>query len=133
MEHYWDGNHSRQQEYQDLYDKHVPMEGKCKTVHGELIRSISRLYYDYCNNGNCNAYDDQSKEVSDFYGYFLEYLRRYLDNHDYIDSIEDIILCARDSRNPDLYYSDEKMSVYDKVTDQVLDYIKSHPDEKRID
>lgn len=52
---YWNNSGAYQKEYDKLYEKLVPSQGEAKTLNGELIRSASRLYYDYCNNGNCNA------------------------------------------------------------------------------
>lgn len=52
---YWDESGAYQKEYKKLYDKLVPSSGSSETLHGELIRAVSRLFYDYCNNGNCNA------------------------------------------------------------------------------
>lgn len=53
--------------YQDIYDRlHsnlVPSSGEADTVHGELVRAISRLYYDYCNNGNINAVEADYEEI----------------------------------------------------------------------
>ena len=52
---YWDNNGAYQKEYDALYDELVPNTGEADTLHGELIRAVSRLAYDYFNNGNCNA------------------------------------------------------------------------------
>lgn len=52
---YWNSNGAYQAEYDKLYNEHVPVNGNAKTLNGELIRAISRLFYEYCNNGNCNA------------------------------------------------------------------------------
>ena len=52
---YWNNNGAYQKEYDELYGKMVPSSGAAETLHGELIRAISRLFYEYCNNGNCNA------------------------------------------------------------------------------
>lgn len=61
---YWDNTGVYQQEYDSLYAKLVPAQGIASTLHGELIRAISRLFYEYCNNGNCNAcevhYEEQT-------------------------------------------------------------------------
>jgi len=54
---YWDNNGAYQKEYDELYTQLVPAKDKSKTVHGEMIRCVSRLFYDYCNNGNCNVLD----------------------------------------------------------------------------
>jgi len=52
---YWAETGVYQKQYSELYEKHVPASGMAKTLNGELIRAISRLFYEYCNNGNCNA------------------------------------------------------------------------------
>ena len=52
---YWNGTGAFQKEYDELYKQHVPSSGAASTLNGELIRAISRLFYEYCNNGNCNA------------------------------------------------------------------------------
>lgn len=52
---YWNGEGIYQEEYNELYKKLVPSSGSAKTLNSELIRAISRLSYDYFNNGNCNA------------------------------------------------------------------------------
>ena len=52
---YWNKTGVYQEDYDKLYKIHVPSNGNAETLNGELIRSISRLYYEYCNNGNCNA------------------------------------------------------------------------------
>lgn len=58
---YWDENGAYQKEYEELYSLLVPSSGEANTVHGEMIRCVSRLFYDYCNNGNCNVLDGGSQ------------------------------------------------------------------------
>lgn len=53
-QHYWTNNGAYENEYSQKYQELVPSSGEAKTVHGELIRSISRFYWDYSNNGNGN-------------------------------------------------------------------------------
>lgn len=60
---YWDESGAYQKEYKELYDKLVHPSGSSKTLHGELIRAISRLFWDYCNNGNCNAVEAKYGET----------------------------------------------------------------------
>jgi hypothetical protein len=52
---YWSKSGAYQKEYDKLYEKFVPASGAAETLNGELIRAVSRLYWDYCNNGNGNA------------------------------------------------------------------------------
>lgn len=54
---YWAENGAYQVDYDRLYEQLVPATGYAPTIHGEMIRSVGRLFYDYCNNGNCNAVD----------------------------------------------------------------------------
>lgn len=42
-------------EYSELQKALVPDYGDAPTIHGELIRCIGRLTYEFYNNGNCNA------------------------------------------------------------------------------
>jgi len=59
---YWANNGAYQVDRERLYDKLVPFSGDAPTIHGEMIRSVSRLFYDFCNNGNCNAVDTKMEE-----------------------------------------------------------------------
>lgn len=52
---FWNGNHLFSEELTNLEDRFVPMSGSAATPHGEAIRAVSRLNYEYFNNGNCNA------------------------------------------------------------------------------
>jgi hypothetical protein len=54
---YWGHDGAYQNLYDSLWEQLVPASGYATTIHGEMLRSISRLFYDFCNNGNCNALD----------------------------------------------------------------------------
>ena len=66
---YWSNDGAYSKELSELYDKLVPISGNAQTVHGELVRAVSRLGYEYYNNGNCNAcdpyYADPEYDVDD--------------------------------------------------------------------
>lgn len=66
---YWNNNGAYSKELLELYNKLVPDSGNAQTVHGELVRAVSRLGYEYYNNGNCNAcnpyYADPEYDVND--------------------------------------------------------------------
>ena len=59
---YWYANGIYQEEYNYFHTNLVPASGYAPTIHGEMIRCVSRLYYDFCNNGNCNAIDTKKEE-----------------------------------------------------------------------
>lgn len=52
---YWAETGRYQRDYTTLYDNLVPSSGMAKTLFGEVVRAVSRLSYEYYNNGNCNA------------------------------------------------------------------------------
>lgn len=70
---YWIGTGKYQDLYNDFYDYFVPTEGESNDKYGELLRSISRITYDYYNNGWGN-------DVSDFVDY-LETHKMELSNY----------------------------------------------------
>ena len=54
-ESYWNESGAYQKDYNALFQDMVPEVGRADTVNAELIRSISRLIYEYGSNGNMNA------------------------------------------------------------------------------
>lgn len=60
---YWNQTGRFEQLYRDLTAKLVPEEGKSLTPHGELLRAIGRIYYDWFNNGGCN-FDNPSFKLA---------------------------------------------------------------------
>lgn len=52
---YWSGTGAYQKEYENIYGFAVPNSGTSLSLKGELVRAISRLGHEHCNNGNCNA------------------------------------------------------------------------------
>ena len=50
---YWNNKGRFQAEYEELLEL-MPAMGKCDTVAGELIRAVSKLGYDFYNNGMGN-------------------------------------------------------------------------------
>jgi len=51
---YWNNNSKYEKQYKILYDKLVPAQGRAKTIHGEVLRCMSKVYYDLFNNGGGN-------------------------------------------------------------------------------
>lgn len=64
---YWDNEGQFQKEYNDLYNELVPASGRAENLFGEAIRAVSRLGYEYLNNGNCNA-----RETTEIEGEWIE-------------------------------------------------------------
>ena len=66
---YWGNKGKYQEKYDTLWEELVPDEGRASTQHGELLRLISKVYYDRYNNGFGNG---PFKRVD-------QYLKKYSD------------------------------------------------------
>lgn len=52
---FWDNTHPLSAQNEALNDALVPMQGPCETLQGELLRSATKINYDWFNNGwGCN-------------------------------------------------------------------------------
>jgi hypothetical protein len=147
-QHYWYNTGVYQQESERMFSELVPKSDKAPTIHGELNRCISRLYYDYCNNGNCNAlevltddcshcdgtgYDDEEEthdcewcggDCTEETG--VEFDSYYGDMVDFLKMFmqdKEVIFALEDwllEGKKRYSFSDEEMSRYDKVVDAVV-------------
>lgn len=63
-QHYWNNEGAYQEQSDFLYSQLVPHVGNAPTIHGEMIRCVHRLYYEFCNNGNCNALEFETEDCS---------------------------------------------------------------------
>lgn len=118
---YWEGNGYFQNEYDKLWGELVPSSGEANTLHGELLRCIGRLFYDYCNNGNCNAKSDRGKTVSSFYKEFIDFIEENVPNIKPIMSKIKQIIISRNNNNG--YFGENNMNWYNKMVDEVMKYI----------
>jgi hypothetical protein len=64
---YWNHKGKHQEVYDRLFPKLVPASGETATTAGEWLRCISKLYYDYYNNGGGNIADGALR-------YHMEYI-----------------------------------------------------------
>ena len=108
---YWDGTGA----YQELFE--------LDDSDNKLANAVRSLYYEYFNNGNWNAieeeYNGYSKEVSitDYYRHYLEYI---IDNvEDAFDAVELIIEIMLDQRT-------ECFDAYNDLVDEVMYYISKN-------
>jgi hypothetical protein len=51
MKTYWNNNGKYQAEFDSLWKELVSVQGKSKTLEGEFLRAIAKIYYDAYNNG----------------------------------------------------------------------------------
>lgn len=136
---YWNNTGLYQEDYNDLYKKHVPASGPAATLNGELIRAISRLSYEYYNNGNCNACDNEeewdekagtyhvSTKVNEFFEKFLSLIEKTVpDVDEYVDEIRYFII--GDYYGNTSQFSDVNKQKYNLLFDYVINYVMTTPD-----
>lgn len=51
---YWHSNGMYQADYEVLAQKLLLGKSNAGTIEGEMLRAVTKLYYDYWNNGMCN-------------------------------------------------------------------------------
>lgn len=141
---YWNEEGAYQLQYNQIYDSLVPSEGQAQTLIGEVVRAVSRLSYDYYNNGNMNAcettetdgewigdeedgyYEEGELEtnIAPAYNKFICLIREFGEEagkevskklNSVMDSIEDIILNSSYCK-----FSESEERPYVEMTDIVL-------------
>ena len=144
--HYWYNEGVYDKEFTQLTEELVPATGMAKNLRGELVRAANRLYYEYCNNGNCNAaepvYSDEEAgeyelAVSKFYENFITIIRETLTHSDNVwssdkvtqankicDEISDVIVMGS-------HFSETDWNWYDRMIDVVYEWCAVHPTDER--
>lgn len=128
---YWNEEGKFQKEYDYLFDKLVPTMGNAETKLGEVLRIVSKFYYEIWNNGNINARDevevyydeydvddtDTCTKVSDYYQEMLNYLHEvYPQFEETYNQIEYIILNYLDD-------TEKAVEIYDKFVDDIMEEV----------
>lgn len=117
---YWGHDGAYQNLYDNLYDKLVPASGYAPTIHGEMLRSISRLFYDFCNNGNCNVLDLKMDTCHNCGGWGYE--EKYNDEEEE-QEIEDCSYCGSSGEVQDEVY-------ITKYYEEMVDFLQEFMNEK---
>jgi hypothetical protein len=147
-QHYWNNEGVYQADSERLYSELVPQSDNAPTIHGEMIRCIHRLYYEFCNNGNGNAIgfvmedcsqcggsgyeDDDETDCEWCGGDCMEETDVVFESY-YEDMVEFLKMNMQDKEvifhledwlletfRDNYTFSDEQMSKYDKVLDAVV-------------
>lgn len=53
--HYWNNEGVYDKEFTQMTEMLMKATGRGDNLRAEVVRAANRLYYEYCNNGNCNA------------------------------------------------------------------------------
>ena len=87
---YWDQNGKYQEQYDKAWRQLIPAQGEAEDGWPEALRAISRIGYDYYNNGFCNLwreYEDYDyrweeevvvREMDSYYEGLVDYLRDHV-------------------------------------------------------
>ena len=121
---YWDNNGKYQEQYNRAWKQLIPASGEAKDGLPEALRAISRIGYDYYNNGFCNlwqaseAYDSDGcyydeYSMDSYYEELVDYLR-YEIPRDLHKQLEEFLLDAQGYGN---------WSAQANILDRIIDYI----------
>jgi hypothetical protein len=121
---YWDNEGKYQAQYNRAWKQLIPASGEAEDGLPEALRAISRIGYDYYNNGFCNLwrsseaydrdgcyYDEYS--MDSYYEELVDYLR-YEIPRDLHKQLEEFLLDAQGYGN----WSDSA-----DIIDRIIDYI----------
>ena len=78
---YWDQEGKYQEQYEKAWEQLIPAQGEAKDGWPEALRAISRIGYDYYNNGFCNlwhTWDDGDKTMDSYYESMVDYLYHHV-------------------------------------------------------
>tara|TARA_R100000908_G_C3709849_1_gene116884 strand:- start:390 stop:824 length:435 start_codon:yes stop_codon:yes gene_type:complete len=117
---YWNNEGAYQNAFDNLSEELIPASGEAETVHGKMLRAINRLYYDFCNNGNGNVFEESWGEwsINPFYEEMIDELDLHMDDRDAFEKLEQFIKCDHGAKDPD--FTNDQMAIYDKVVDGVM-------------
>ncbi len=149
---YLQGEGAYQNELDEL-NKSMPAIGGADTLNGELVRAVNRLYYDYSNNGNCNAlnidvyevetgYEDEDGNIEydeeeertwnpyyeKFFGLIVNTCECALTGEERLSFINNMSRLEDIVLYCDPSYSDKELQVYDYMVDVVVWYVLNHED-----
>jgi hypothetical protein len=113
---YWGHNGAYQNLYDSLWEQLIPSSGYATTIHGEMIRGISRLFYEFCNNGNCNALDRRMETCHSCGGWGYE--EKYNDDEE--QETEDCSSCDGSGECEDEVFITE---YYQEMVDFLLEFM----------
>ena len=125
---YWDNEGKYQEQYNAAWKALIPMSGEAKDGWPEALRAISRIGYDYYNNGFCNLWRADEEYDSDgsyydvyrmdsYYRDMVEYLA-YEIPRDLHKELQEFLLDAQGYGN----WSDQA-SVLDRIIDHIMERI----------
>ena len=128
---YWNDEGVYQTEFDELYQILVPNCGDAPTIQGELLRVISRLNYDYFNNGNCNVQDviydsdgiyEEEVVITEYYQRMIDFLYNYSNAIDEVKKLEFFLKSYYHYSQRSLF-NDTNQQIYTRLIDKVMQQI----------
>ena len=124
---YWDNNGKYQAQYDLAWEQLIPAHGEAKPGWPESLRAISRIGYDYYNNGFCNLwcrhdeYDGADHwdeyEMSSYYEDLVDYLGANLP----FDLFQDLKWFLQDAKGYGNW--SDKADIIDRIIDYIIEQI----------
>lgn len=125
---YWDKKGKYQEQYDAAWEQLIPFQGEAEYGLPEALRAISRIGYDYYNNGFCNLWQSREEydedgcyyeeyEMDSYYEEFVDYLA-YEVPRDLHKQLKDFLRDARGYCN----WSDQA-DVIDRIIDHIMEGI----------
>lgn len=124
---YWDNNGKYQEQYDKAWEQLIPAQGEAKDGWPEALRAISRIGYDYYNNGFCNLWrcyedydgDDHYDEyvMDSYYEDLVDYLRSEIPR-DMHRELKSFLLDAKGYGN-----WSNKAGILDRIIDYIIEQI----------
>ena len=124
---YWDREGKYQKQYDAAWKQLIPASGEAKDGLPEALRAISRIGYDYYNNGFCNLWREWEEydcdgsyndyEMDSYYESMVEYLA-YEIPRDLHKELQEFLLDAQGYGN----WSDQA-DILDRIIDHIMEGI----------
>lgn len=123
---YWSSKGKYNADYNRLFKKLVPATGKAKSKHGELLRALSKIYYDVYNNGLCNVENQSIQESADTLMKWVKEINEALAVHCRPVHIDMAIVIShiRDKKWVDVNKDTKFALALERVTDAVITIVK---------
>lgn len=120
---FWDQEHPLSTKYNTLFEELVPVMGKSDTLQGELIRAVSKINYDWFNNGwGCNNWSGAVVFLQDNIN-FLTQNRGEVESKEFIDAL----------RNVKYFSHGERVTISDERADELVTVIAAFVVQSVID
>lgn len=125
---YWNNEGKYQEQYNAAWKALIPIEGEAEDGLPEALRAISRIGYDYYNNGFCNLWQSREEydedgcyydeyKMDSYYEDMVDYLR-YEIPRDLHKKLEAFLLDAQGYCN----WSDQA-DILDRIIDHIMEGI----------